>query len=237
MRYKALLADLDDTLIKSRKLYDEALVFASRFVSGKYEINEEKFVQLVMRKHSILQDNFPSVHTRHSRILVFRMALEELKLDYDLAMLPKVEDMYWDYFLEHIEPFPGVLDVLNKIKDNGIKIAIVSDGDLSLRIRKAESSGVLACVDEVVASEEVVFEKPFSAIFTLALSRIHVDPKDSIMIGNNYKNDVKGAQLLGIRAGIFEPSKDSNVEGRNESSKEDFIINDFCQLLNEFEIE
>ncbi len=236
MKYKALLLDLDDTLTKSSNVYDKALRFGARFLSEKYNLDENKFYDTVLEKHLIVHRNFPSVHTRHSRILVYRMALDDHLKDYELALLPDVEDMYWDYFMKNLELYPDVSGTLKKVKASGVKTAIVSDGDLSLRIRKANSLGLLEYIDEVVASEEVIFEKPFSAIFTLALSRLKVQPSEAVMLGNNYKCDIRGAQMVGIRAGIFNPAEDGHVEGQDGTIVADFEISTYPELLKELGI-
>jgi putative hydrolase of the HAD superfamily len=238
-KYKAFLTDLDDTLIISNQVYDEALHVAAKFLSDKFGLNDGNFYELAQEKYRMIARNFPTVHTRHSRILLFRMALDEVvgSGKYDIGLLPEVEDLYWDYFLEHVEVYPEVVSTLQELKDAGIKSAIVSDGDLSLRIRKAKSSGLLQYVDQLVASEEVIFEKPFSAIFTLALSRLNVDPHEAILLGNNYKNDIRGAQMVGIRAGVFIPDKFANPEGQDGTVEPDFEINNFSEVLKEFGIE
>jgi len=229
--FKAVLFDLDDTLTKSSKIYNKSLRFAADFVADKYNLDREEFFKTVLEKHFVVAKNFPSVHTRHSRILVFRMALDSINKPYDLALLPDIEDLYWDYFIKHLELYDGVLETLEELKKRKIKTAIVSDGDLSLRIKKAKASGVLPYMDELVASEEVIFEKPFSAIFTLALTRLKVKPQESLMVGNNYKNDIRGAQLVGIKTCIFAPKEDANVEGQDGTIKEDFRIEKFGDLL------
>ncbi|WKZ31401.1 MAG: HAD-IA family hydrolase [Candidatus Dojkabacteria bacterium] len=236
LKYKAVLFDLDDTLTKSGKIYDRALRFASNFLARKYSLDTDEFYSLVAEKHLIVQRNFPTVHTRHSRILVFRMALDEMVGKYDLSLLPDVEDMYWEFFMNNIELFPNVEYVLMRIRDTGMKVAIVSDGSLSLRIRKVKAAGLLHYVDQIIASEEVIFEKPFSAIFTLALSRLKIEPNEAVMIGNNYKNDIRGAQLIGIRAGIYDPATDGNVEGKDAGVQADFTIKDYPELLTELGI-
>lgn len=229
-KYKALLMDLDDTLTKSSKLYDKALRFASDFLAEKYTLNKERFFEIAYIKDTLVRKNFPSVHTRHSRILVFRTALEEIGTKYDLYALPDAEDIYWTYFRQHIEVYEGVYSALKLIRDAGIKTAIVSDGGLSLRIRKAQQAGLLPYVDDLFASEEVIFEKPFSAIFTLALSRLGVEASQTVMIGNNYKNDIQGAQLVGITAGLFDPKEDGHVEGQDGTIVADFIFHDYKKL-------
>jgi putative hydrolase of the HAD superfamily len=235
-KYKALLVDLDDTLTVSQAQYAAAQKFTATYVARKYSLDLDQFYQLVKEKRLIVARNFPSVHTRHSRILIYRMAMDEMIGKYDLSLLPDLEDMFWEHFLNNIEVFPGVKVVLKKIRDSGVKIAIVSDGSLSLRIRKIKAAGLLHLVDEVVASEEVIFEKPFSAIFTLALSRLSVESHEAIMLGNNYKNDIRGAQLIGLRSGIFNPPENGHVEGQDGTIEADFEINEYDELLPEFGI-
>jgi len=222
---------MDDTLITSGAVYDRALNYAAKYLSKKYGLDHKHFLEVVTAKHKIVAQSFPTVHTRHSRILVFRMALDETIGEYDLGLLPDIEDMYWNYFLNNVQVYPGVKITLERIKQLGIKIAIVSDGDLSLRIRKAQKTGLLQYVDEVVASEEVIFEKPFSAIYTLALSRLKGEPHDAVMLGNDYRHDIRGAQLLGIKAGIFAPKKDANLTGKDETIIPDFVINKFPDII------
>jgi len=149
--------------------------------------------------------------------------------------LPEVEDMFWQYFMENIEVYDGVYETLEMIRKSGVKVAIISDGSFSLRIKKAQAAKLLDHIDQVFASEEVIFEKPFGALFTLALSRLGVDSKQAIMLGNNFKNDIRGAQLVGIRAGMFDPPTDGNPEGQDSQIRviPDFVINEFSGLLDE----
>ena len=219
-------------------MYDLATQHTALYVSKEYGIDSDDFFNVVNEKYKIISRTFPSTHTRHSRILVYRLALASLNIKYELSLLPKLEDMYWDYFLSHVQLYDGVIETFSILKKRGVKIAVVSDGDLSTRIRKVEAIGLIPYVDEVVASEEVIFEKPFSAIFTLALSRLGIEAHEAIMLGNNFKNDIRGAQLLGIRSGIFNPPFDANLIGQDMQSiiVPDFVINSYQDLLCEFGI-
>lgn len=228
--FRALLMDLDDTLIKSSQVYDRALEFASYYLAAKNNLSLNEFFPVVKKKDTLIRKNFPTVHTRHSRILVYRHALDEIGAQYSLSDLPAAEDIYWEFFDENVSLYPGVVDALKKIHDAGIKTAVVSDGDLRGRIRKIEAVGLLPYIDQVFASEETIFEKPFSAIFTLALSKLNVKNTEALMIGNNYKNDIQGAQLVGIKAAIFNPEVDGHVEGHDPEVVADYEFNHYDQL-------
>lgn len=231
MKYKAVVFDLDDTLIKSSLIYRKSLREAVKFLAEKYSLEYDRFYEKTLEKHFVVRNNFPSVHTRHSRILVFRMVLDEFVEKYDLSDLPLAENIYWEYFLENIELYDGVYETLETLRTNGIKTAIISDGDLNLRIRKVSAVKLHNCIDELVASEEVIFEKPFSAIFTLVLSRLKVEPDEALMIGNNYKNDIRGAQLVGMDAALFDPEFEGHVEGQDGTIHENYRVRNFQEIL------
>lgn len=222
--------DLDDTLIKSSQVYDRALEFSAYFLAEKNKLPKDEFFAIVRKKDTLIRKNFPTVHTRHSRILVFRHALDEIKANYSLSDLPAAEDLYWTFFDQNVEVYPGVYEALDKIRMAGIQIGIISDGDLRGRIRKVEAKGLLPYIDELFASEETIFEKPFSAIFTLALSKFEVKAHDALMIGNNYKNDIQGAQLVGIKAAIYNPPADGHVEGHDEAIIADYEFTHYNEL-------
>lgn len=228
--FRALLMDLDDTLIKSSQVYDRALEFASYYLAAKNNLSLNEFFPIVKKKDTLIRKNFPTVHTRHSRILVYRHALDEIGAQYSLSDLPAAEDIYWEFFDENVSLYPGVVDALKKIHEAGVKTAVVSDGDLRGRIRKIEAVGLLPYIDQVFASEETIFEKPFSAIFTLALSKLNVKNTEALMIGNNYKNDIQGAQLVGIKAAIFNPEVDGHVESHDPEVVADYEFNHYDQL-------
>ncbi len=228
--FKALLMDLDDTLINSSRIYDRALEFATYYLSEKNGLKLTDFYPIVKRKDTLIRKNFPTVHTRHSRILVFRHALEEAGVNYSLADLPTAEDIYWEFFDENVSLYDGVIDALKMIRETGVKTAVVSDGDLRGRIRKIEAVGLLPYIDQVFASEETIFEKPFSAIFTLALSKLKVQSSEALMVGNNYKNDIQGAQLVGIKAAIFNPAVDGHVEGHDPEVVADYEFTHYKEL-------
>lgn len=228
--FKALLLDLDDTLIKSSRVYDRALEFAAYYLAEKNNLNLKEFFPIVKRKDTLIRKNFPTVHTRHSRILVYRHALDEVGAKYSLSDLPMAEDIYWEFFDENVGVYEGVFEALKQIREEGVKIGIVSDGDLRGRIRKIEAVGLLPYIDQVFASEETIFEKPFAAIFTLALSKLHVQNSETLMVGNNYKNDIQGAQLVGIRGAIFDPPEDGHVEGHDDDVAADFSFSHYSEL-------
>ena len=59
-------------------------------------------------------------------------------------------------------------------------------------------------IDFLATSEEAGAEKPNKAIFQLALKKMQLTKKKVVMIGDNFKKDIKGAESFGIQAIYFK---------------------------------
>ena len=55
-------------------------------------------------------------------------------------------------------------------------------------------------VDALIVSAEVEAAKPDPAVFMAALQRIHCQPREAVMVGDSWEQDILGAVRAGIRA-------------------------------------
>lgn len=97
--------------------------------------------------------------------------------------------------------YPDTVDVLNTLRDNGIRTAVVSNIAWDIRAVLKEAG---AEADEVVLSYEVGAAKPDPAIFQAALSRLDVAARDALMVGDSPENDGAAAQL-GCSFALVDP--------------------------------
>lgn len=82
--------------------------------------------------------------------------------------------------------YPDTVAVLNRLRANGIRTAVVSN--IAWDIRSViHNAGTGA--DEFVLSFEVGAAKPDLAIFHAALARLGVDADEAIMVGDSEEND------------------------------------------------
>ncbi len=100
--------------------------------------------------------------------------------------------------------FPFARAVLEKLKGDGFKIGILSNWDRSLR-SILEREGLLSLFDEVVISSEVGYEKPDEKIFRIALEKASCQAAECLFVGDNYYDDVIGAEKLGIATALINP--------------------------------
>jgi putative hydrolase of the HAD superfamily len=100
-------------------------------------------------------------------------------------------------------PFPDAAPVLATLRRAGLRLAVVSNWDCSLRMVLAQL-GLAAAVDTVVVSAEVGARKPDPAIYREALERLRCDAERAMFVGDSLDTDVCGARAAGLRALLLD---------------------------------
>ncbi|MDP3452253.1 MAG: YjjG family noncanonical pyrimidine nucleotidase [Bacteroidales bacterium] len=93
---------------------------------------------------------------------------------------------------------PYALEVLTQLKRRECKMALISNGFKEVQYKKIENSGIGHFFDAVMISEEQGVHKPSPIIFKRALESINGVKSDSLMVGDDYANDIEGAMIFGI---------------------------------------
>jgi len=100
-------------------------------------------------------------------------------------------------------PYPDAAPALGRLRLLGIRSAVVSNWDVSLRGVLAEL-GLGGLVDDIVVSAEVAARKPDPAIVRAALRRLRCPAERALMVGDSPETDVAGAQAAGVRAVLVD---------------------------------
>lgn len=98
-------------------------------------------------------------------------------------------------------PYPDTAEVLEALRAQGVKTAVVSN--IAFDVRPAFAS-IGAQVDEFVLSFEVGAVKPDPAIFSTALQRLGVQAREAVMVGDSEEAD-GGAAALGCGFILVDP--------------------------------
>lgn len=99
------------------------------------------------------------------------------------------------------EFIPGAGEVLKQLKEEGYRIALVADGEWESFQNVYKKNGLGYCFEEWIVSEVVGEQKPARSMFDTAMEKMGLRDKDKpfiVMIGNNLKKDVAGANRYGI---------------------------------------
>jgi len=112
---------------------------------------------------------------------------------------------------------PGVPDALRELRALGLRLVVVSNWDVSLHERLAET-GLSELLDGAVASAEAGVAKPDPAIFARGLELAGVGPQEALHVGDSLVEDGEGARAAGIRAVIIGRDISSLAQLRSYSS-------------------
>jgi len=89
------------------------------------------------------------------------------------------------------------IPVLTELKNMGLKIGLITNGDSELQKFKLMSLGMTDCFDEVIISGETHYEKPDARIFQLMARSLGVKTGEMMYIGDHPLNDVEGSRKAG----------------------------------------
>lgn len=196
---KAILFDLDDTLLDGRKAQNNAIKeFSELFPElKKIETAEltEDWREITFKYYDSYQKGiitFEESRIRRMRELFAIVGIHISKKDAKerFEIYKKLYEKNWTAFDDAIE----VLEVLRKKYNLGL----VTNGDSKQQREKIEKIGVAKYFDQVTISDEVGFAKPDNRIFEITCNKLQVRPEECIMIGDKFKVDVEG----GIKAGM-----------------------------------
>ena len=99
------------------------------------------------------------------------------------------------------ECIPGAGEVLRQLHDEGFTIALVADGEWESFRNVYRKNGLGGCFDAWVVSEVVGQQKPAPIMFETAFEKLQLTDADRsrvVMIGNNLKKDIDGANRQGL---------------------------------------
>ena len=119
-------------------------------------------------------------------------ALETLNID-----KPALRDRLMTLYLT-LDPFPEVAGVLQELKADGLKVAILSNGSPRMLDAVVQEAKLAALIDTVLSVEEVGVYKPHPKVYQLAVDRLGV-PAAAMAFQSSNAWDAHAASAFGMR--------------------------------------
>lgn len=111
-------------------------------------------------------------------------------------------------------------------------VALVTNGASCLQREKLAGSGLAETdFDAVVISGDIGIAKPRAEIFAHALDRLGVAAADAVMVGDSFERDVRGAETAGIR-GIWL-NRDGARPSQRNGHREIASLTELARLVRE----
>jgi HAD superfamily hydrolase (TIGR01509 family) len=98
----------------------------------------------------------------------------------------------------HLEP--AVVGLIDTLRADGLEVGLISNAfDPPALMREVFAEiGLLERLDAIALSAEVGKRKPHARIFESALEQAGVEPGEAVMVGDRLREDIAGAQALGM---------------------------------------
>lgn len=125
----------------------------------------------------------------------------------------------------HFRLYPGVIDLIERLKSSGVKIAIVTTGSRE-RIEKSIDKDLLEMFDLLITGGDTKRGKPYPDPYLIAASKLGVEPCKCIVIENAPMGiaAAKSAQMYCIAI--------SSTLSPNILKTADQIVGTFADLVN-----
>jgi 2-haloacid dehalogenase len=113
-----------------------------------------------------------------------------------LELTPDGRRRLMDAYLA-LDTFSDVGPGLEALKQQGIALAILSNGEPNMLRAAAQHAGILPLLDEIISAEEVGTFKPSQLVYNLASARMSVPAGDIGFVSSN-SWDIAGAGSAGL---------------------------------------
>ncbi|MEM0156955.1 MAG: HAD-IA family hydrolase [Thermoplasmataceae archaeon] len=173
---RAVLFDMDGTLLDSETLSERATNYGFREILGR-EVTAEEHSQLIGRPvKKILSQWFP----------------DKGETIYDTGR------MYFMSRLSSVETYPGIRQVLEKLS-RSYSIGVVTSSHRSDAQNLLTVSGLLSYIRLYVGQEDTEYQKPDPEPLILALKRLGVSSDEALYVGDQ-PYDIIAAHEAGMAA-------------------------------------
>lgn len=194
---KNFVFDVDDTLYEM----DQPFFTAVKALFPEFPMEKLSSAYIRFRHYSDL--TFPKVVTKEWTWDYMRFyRLNETLKDYghkaiDEKMTMIFQEIY-EKAMDEIKLHPEIIKCLDFIDQQGYGIGIITNGPTAHQLKKVRNLDVNRWVNNrVVVSQEAGFSKPEVEIFKIAEERFNYTPEETLYIGDNYENDIVGANDAG----------------------------------------
>lgn len=175
---RAIVFDLDDTLISEAEYVASGFRAVARALAGSYPISEDVVLGALRRAFGESPRN------------VFDRVVAELLPDGSPDVVGALVEMYRTHVPE-ISFYADVRPCLDGLRERGIKTGILTDGPAVSQHRKLAAVDAVAVVDVIVVSDDLGREywKPHERPFQVARERLGVEFSEMAYVADNPGKD------------------------------------------------
>lgn len=189
-----VILDVDGTLVDSNQ--EHALAWVEAMAEAGYNEPVEKIFHLI----GMGSDN---------------LLPAALGLDKDTPVGKKIserqKEIFKEKYLSKIKPFPKVKELLQHMREQGLKLVVASSAQAEELDPLLKLSGAEKLVEEKTSSSDAKNSKPDPDIVKVALQKLNLPAKGVVMLGDT-PYDIKAATKLNVPVIAFRAGGWSDEE-------------------------
>jgi len=185
---KAVIFDLDDTLISERKYIESGYKHIASLLNFQGIGTQDNLYNMLLNLFE------------ESPVNVFNRLFDSLNLSYTASDIRNLVNEYRTHF-PTINFFDDVIPCLNELKKREFKLGIITDGYASSQKAKLSSLSARTYFNEIIVTDELGREywKPHQKPFEIIREKLQVEYEEMIYIGDNPEKDFYISNIYPIK--------------------------------------
>jgi putative hydrolase of the HAD superfamily len=225
-RFSAIAFDLDGTLYPNYRFYLRLFPFLLR---------EQKYLRAFGKARDWLRGKVNAQVSLDAALSFYkRQAIcmgKILKKNSEMLESRTEKIIYrgWEPLFKKVKLFPHVIKTLKTLRENGIKLGMLSDFPPETKI---DYMGLGGLWDVVLCSEEIGQLKPDPLPFQELAKALACAPEEILYVGNSFSYDILGAAAAGMKTAWIRPKRRYRRFNAKNRGKADFVFYDYRQLCD-----
>ena len=204
LEIRALLLDLDDTLLDSQAGLGAAQDAVAEFLAARAGLETADVREQFERSGDWFWRNderhrWGRLDMRGARRALIEHLLETLKRP-DPSLAAEGAEFYSELRDRGLVPIAGALECLGRLRGRVDGLALITNGASDAQRAKIERFDLASYFDVIQVEGEFGVGKPDASVFTHVLRRLGAPASAALMVGDNFECDVLGAIGAGLEA-------------------------------------
>jgi HAD superfamily hydrolase (TIGR01509 family) len=195
-RYRAAILDMDGTLIDSNAAHVHAWVEALR--EHGHQVSEEHIWPLVgMGGDNLLPAVGISKESEEGKKISERRG-----------------EIFKTRYVPGIQPFPGVRPLLERLREDGLRLVIATSSPSDELEKNLEIAGIADLLEDSTSASDAGRSKPDPDVVKAALDRLDLPADEVVMLGDT-PYDIEAAGKAGVKVVAFRCGgfRDDDLKG------------------------
>ena len=220
-KIKAVLVDIDDTLLDFTKSANEAVLRSGKDLNLELPDN---MCEIFHRINPALWREIEAGKLTREELhkIRFNIMFKEAGVDFEG---PVFEARFRENLRHSAVRVDGSSEMLEYLSKKYV-LGTASNAQYEQQVMRLSEAGLAEYFTYFFISERLKAEKPSPLFFNRCLEGLGREPEEVVMIGDNYQADIKGAAYCGIKTVWFNK--------RNEKIPEDPVfdhtVTDLCKV-------